>query len=302
MASPTLRKFISDPASIFRTQSAGIRHLYSLLYNAFSPSYRIRRKLAHTAIKPDTAKVPHDKGFLVVDNGDVFNCNEVIKFSLNTCKNCGPNVCSEKDYLNTGLVPYDQIGIDHPLLKFALDENILSIATEYFQAVPLLVNLGVWRSSFSPEQASGSQLFHCDNLDTTQLKVFIYATDVSINDGPLTLIDATKSSALRKKLNYKWTTKRYRVSDQEVEDTIGSSCIKTLTAPKGTMVFGDTSRCFHYGSRVTKLGKERIVAVAHYASSLALARPEAFVSGLPMAHLKNKVSNEVHRYVLAGTD
>ena len=302
MALPTIRKVLSDPASIFRTQSAGIRHLYSFLYNTFNPSYKARRKLAKQLIKSNTVNVPHDKGYMIVDSGDVFNCNEVIEFSLNTCTNNKQITASEKNYLNTSLVPYDQIDIDHPLLKFALDENILSIVSEYFQAIPLLVNLGVWRSSFSPEKASGSQLFHCDNLDTTQLKVFIYATDVSINDGPLTVIDATNSSLLRKKLKYKWTTKRYRVTDQEVEDAIGGSCIKTLTAPKGAIVFGDTSRCFHYGSRVTKLGKERIVAVAHYASSLALARPEAFVSGLPLAHLKNKVANKTHRYVLSGTD
>ncbi|MDA0323092.1 MAG: hypothetical protein O2923_10315 [Verrucomicrobia bacterium] len=70
--------------------------------------------------------------------------------------------------------------------------------------------------------------------------------------------EALSQSASRK-LNYWSRGKGYRVSDEELYSVVDPGERRELTLPKGTVLFIDTSRCFHYGSRYARIARYQMM-------------------------------------------
>jgi len=79
--------------------------------------------------------------------------------------------------------------------------------------------------------------------------VIVLARDCTPRQGPFTWLPASTSATAAKKLDY-WSRGRpYRLSDEEIYSVVDPDETMRLTLPRGTVLFIDTSRCFHYGAR-----------------------------------------------------
>lgn len=118
--------------------------------------------------------------------------------------------------------------------------------------------IDVYWSRFSGEGAKSSQRFHLDRDATPQIKLFIYCSLVAQDNGPLTLIGAKDSDKIKSLV----TDPVKRVADEVVSSFKQIAFLGTL----GSACFVDTSRCYHYGSRVKNGADPRIALVVQYVS------------------------------------
>ena len=153
-------------------------------------------------------------------------------------------------FLRSILMPPDLL--EKPdILRYGLSDELIVPIAHYLGQVPVLPYIFVWRSLPSgAAQNKGSQLWHLDHSDTYQVKVFVFLDDITADNGPLCLIPAPRSQQVRRKLRYNWHNRR-RISDADMYRLIDPDTdVVSITGRKGSAVFVDTSRCFHYGSRL----------------------------------------------------
>ncbi|HZT25758.1 MAG TPA: hypothetical protein VFA57_08670 [Pseudolabrys sp.] len=148
----------------------------------------------------------------------------------------------------------------HPeLLQFALSGPVVETVSDYLGVLPQLHSIGLWVTEPLHDPHFSSQLFHLDQPEVGIIGVFVNISDVSLENGPLTLIPADISERINEAVNY---PKRYycadgRVTDAEIFQICAPKDVKSLVGPAGTGVFVDLSACQHYGSRC--VGGERIM-------------------------------------------
>ena len=161
---------------------------------------------------------------------------------------------------------------DHFLVTLALKPDILSIVSEYIGGLPLLNSVEIIRSIESGENDwAKSQLWHRDHDDSRMLKLFIYLSDVSINnEGPFEYYDSVATNAMG--LRYSPIHKTDKVVSAAAE-----SKPNLVFGNKGTCFFVDTHRCLHRGSRM-KGSSSRLVYIATYTSSCRLVSKAQTIS------------------------
>jgi hypothetical protein len=94
-----------------------------------------------------------------------------------------------------------------------------------------------------------------DPTDSTQVKVWVYCSDVGLDSGPLTILPAAASDLLAERIGYAMD-ERYRIPDDVVESLKTDKTVP-LVGRTGSVSFVDTSCCFHFGSRVEAGGVPR---------------------------------------------
>jgi hypothetical protein len=155
------------------------------------------------------------------------------------------------------------------------DSHLLRIVAEYLGCFPTLTYVDIWYSpNENATQLDGSQLFHLDHEDLTQLKCFIYIDEVGPSHGPLRLLNASDSARLVSRLDYRTTESEKRVPDEQ----LNGEPVFVATGPRGSTLLADTSRCFHAGSRGG--GKPRLAIVYQYLTPYAFVR-HSYKSRIP---------------------
>lgn len=132
----------------------------------------------------------------------------------------------------------DLIGIDS-IMELANDPGVLRIVQEFLGAKPTISNVNMWWSIAGKEKAKDAQLFHRDVDDLKFCKLFVYLTDVGMNDGPHTYV---KGSSATNKL-----TKIRRYQDDEIVSAFGEENVTNFCRPKGSIFIVDTYG-FHKGT------------------------------------------------------
>jgi hypothetical protein len=161
-----------------------------------------------------------------------------------------------KDFLLALLTGEDFLA--HPeLVAPMVDRAILDPVTRYLGAVPLLAGASLL---WSPPNTSArsSQLYHVDDEETTQVKVFVNVTPVDDEAGPLSFLPADASARVRAALRHR----RGRLEDDAVAAASGGMPPERLVGPAGRGVFLDTSRCLHFGSRANR--RDRLVLLVQF--------------------------------------
>ena len=162
-------------------------------------------------------------------------------------------------FIARGFLPEESLQLGSPYLDFALDERVVAPVAAYLGVVPVLTDVDVWYSAHHPKAPKSSQLWHLDHADTTQIKVWIHVDEIDAPSGPLTVVGAGDSSEIADANDYDFGDS-YRLADDAVPD---DRCV-AFEGPAGTVDFVDTSRCFHFGSRVSAEGRPRRIAVFQY--------------------------------------
>src|SRR5207253_6831933 len=115
--------------------------------------------------------------------------------------------------------------------RFALRDDVIAAVSQYLGIVPFLTSIQVFHSDTIDGVPTSSQLFHCDGDDVTQVKVFVYCSDVDAASGPLTLLDADATTAVQRATKY-WY--RHRLTDEQVEQVVGAGHQHAILGPAGT--------------------------------------------------------------------
>jgi len=262
-----------------------------------APRIRLAAELARDA----ELTIPPDQGFLSVPPETLAPLTApVVEDANRIIDSLGPEGLAEHaekgGIISRGFLPESAHQLGSPYMNLALDERVAGPAAAYLGVLPVVAEVDVWHSSYRPKAPKSSQLWHLDHADTTQVKVWVHLSDIDADSGPLTVLDAASSDRLAEASHYHFGD-TYRLPDARVDELLGSEGLRSLEGPKGTVDFTDTSKCFHFGSRVAEGGTPRRVMMVHYLT------PYAFKFGdhreqASYRRLASGSSSELERLVL----
>jgi hypothetical protein len=151
--------------------------------------------------------------------------------------------------------------VDHypAVLDFITSPEVVAAAAPCFGYVPALpgtipegFRLMESSTRFDPD-ADGpwrqSQLYHLDYHSTPTVYVIVAIRDIGPDDGPLHFLGAAASRKVVDALGYGRRGVPYRLTDEVVYSIVDEGDVHRFAAPAGTVLFIESSACFHYGSR-----------------------------------------------------
>ena len=243
--------------------------------------------------------IPRDDGFRIFPPGTCPEVDELMQDARDAvAKTTRDEAKTNKSQLIQRILDMKQLSHDSLQVRFALREDILDAITVYLGVAPVIEDIDIWHSiSRSEDVWDNSQLWHCDSIDVAQIKIFVYSNDVLPESGPLTVINAKASKRIRDTLDYKFIGES-RVPDEEINKLVGPEDIHPITGPAGTCVFVDTSRCFHYGSRVQGGASSRIITLYQYLSPTAFLFPIDYHKKAPLRRLATSDMSQLQRLAL----
>jgi hypothetical protein len=100
-----------------------------------------------------------------------------------------------------------------------------------------------------PDVWRESQLFHLDYHSSPTVYVIVALRDIGPDDGPLHFLGRAASRRVAEALGYGSRGVPYRLTDDQVCPLVEPDEVHTFTAPAGTVLFVESSACFHFGSR-----------------------------------------------------
>ena len=161
------------------------------------------------------------------------------------------------------------LGLDDPWFATCASHRMLDLANTYLGLWSKLEYVDLWYSVPQPADADrkASQRWHRDFNDQHLLKAFLYLVDVDEGTGPFEYVPGSAPGG-RYADAWPWRPLGENYPpDGELEKRIPEDGIRTFTAPKGTMVFCNTSG-FHRGGFATE--RARVLATVTYSSPASL--------------------------------
>jgi hypothetical protein len=298
-----MKKLILQPGNFFY-KTEGKRIFYKktmqFIVNIFqSKSKKNWLKNFHSI---PSSNIEDKKGYLVLPPNTLSaELSEQVDEVCNKIINSGRKpVRKSKDFLLQLLTDKD-IEENPSLLNFALNDELLSIVSRYLGCPPLLKSMKLMKSVRTEGDRTSSQLFHCDYDDTKQVKVFLNINDVTLKNGPLTVVPADISEKFKKNHEYEYGEYGHIPSVNTVKLTKNS---EQLIGPRGQVALVDTSNVFHCGSNVDQ--GERYIFYLQYTTEsnfeinpLLSLLPLKFVSKFyPFLDIAKKVKITKNLYAL----
>jgi len=163
-----------------------------------------------------------------------------------------------------------QLRLDDSWFRACLSPYLLDVANAYLRMWSKLSYVDLWYTTPQPEERErvASQLWHYDFDDKHLLKAFLYLADVDAATGPFEYVAGSQPGG-RYHAVRPWKPMGYgRVPEADVQRTVPERAIRTFTAPRGTLIFCNTSG-LHRGGFAT--GSPRVLATATYCSPASLA-------------------------------
>jgi len=235
-------------------QSIDARSRYVAARRELATERDARRFELATTVEPGI-EISHERGFALVEAGQLTLADEVARVANAAIDSIGHEELlgragrKSKPYLVGHIVDHADIGLDSPYLRFALSDEVLDAVTAYLGLVPVLYDVDVWYTLPWDDPPKGSQEWHLDHDDVTQVKVWVYCGEIGPEAGPMTVLDAQRSAALAEKIGYDMG-EAYRIPDEDLTAYEALGEVEQLRGPEGTVYFVDTSRCFHMGGRL----------------------------------------------------
>jgi hypothetical protein len=285
-------------AGAARVRSDRTRAVYVALRRASTPVRSLKRTRIARSVGSVAHPIAEDRGFAIHPPGTFPETAEIVEFAGRVAAEADYEELAKrgKDFMLPLLTPGD-LDRDNPLIRFALRPDVLASVTSYLGVAPILAGANVYRSTpGSRDRYISSQLLHCDGDDTRQIKIFVLCGPVGPENGPTVILDAARSKALRDRVDYQY---RNRVEDDEARRVMGDDFeVVPLVGEAGTSCFVDTSRCFHYGSRVDSDANARLVAIIQYLTPYSFMLPREYRSHAPFRRLAGSDSSELELLAL----
>lgn len=282
----------------FRRRGSGVRRIYFNARRAGRFFKDAPRRSALAALPPTDVHIPSDAGFLVVPEGRFEETPAIVadaRGALARFDAAAPPPGKNRKRFLQNVLDASTLTLDSAVIRFALRQDVLAAVSEYLGVVPFLGTIAVYHSDTVEGVPRSSQLFHCDGDDVTQVKIFIYCSHVDAESGPLTVLDAATTRAVQRRTGYQF---RDRLSDDQVRQAVSTAKEHVFLGCPGTTVLLDTSRCFHFGSRVAPDAPPRLVTMVQYQTPYSFMLPGDSQAGLPFRRLLNPSLTPLQRLVL----
>ena len=258
----------------------------------------IRRRWAARSLPRNAFTIPPGAGFLVLPPGRFPEVDEITAAAQATVAAADMDAkikTANKTFL-VSLLNQSDLTLDSPFMRLAIRPDIVSAVAGYLGVLPILEYINVLCSNHVQEPLSKSQLLHCDSDAETQVKIFVLCTEVTTENGPLVILGADSSRRLRARVTYRHN---HRVTDEEAVAALGSlDDLHAITGPPGTICCVDTSRCFHYGSRIAAPTGRRLVVLMQYITPWAFIMPPNYSQAARFRRLGAAASDPTTRAVL----
>jgi hypothetical protein len=181
------------------------------------------------------------------------------------------------------------------VLDFITSSDVLIPVSRYMGCIPRLstlvpagVRLAESREIYDDEPTGEyreSQLFHLDHHDRPMVYVIVLLRETTSEMGPFTYFGGSESDRIAKALGYRGNGVGHRMTDEAVYGSAGPDRPRPLTGPAGRVLFIDSSRCFHYGSRDCRLPRYQMM----YAFDSCCRTDFARILGQPRYHYLDHV-------------
>lgn len=214
--------------------------------------------------------VSNENGYAVVSKNEI--STDSYNKSLLEIKDRFNKMNWNKENYQKSFLMIEDMPFDHNIKNIV--DILLPYITSYIGSLPVLLSAGMWFSPNDEDHPGRSQSWHFDIEDFKQLKVLIPLEDITLDNGPLTVIDAKTSNQILKKL---FLTKKIKTKSEKLSDEIIKQHTKIeipLIANEGDVIFCDTANCYHYGSR--KSSKPRKLIALHFSSAFCQDLPFLF--------------------------
>ncbi len=143
-------------------------------------------------------------------------------------------------------------------LDFTTSSDVLATVSDYLKCIPTLsttlpsgIRFVESNAVFDdkPDSPHDSQLYHIDYYSLPNVYALVLLRDTTPEHGPWTFLPRSTSERVAKKLNY-WTKQHgYRLSDEQIYAEADRKEAIEFCGKRGTVLFIESSGCFHYGSR-----------------------------------------------------
>jgi hypothetical protein len=286
-----LSRSLREGRDFGRTCYAGARRLVAF------PTLLARRRSARRCAANADFDIPRNDGYRLLSAGRFAEAEEIVKAARELSDRFEgqlPVSRSGKSFM-VPLLDQRSLTRESAYIRFALRPDVVAAVAGYLGVVPVLGHIDVYYSSSADKRMISSKLFHCDGDDTSQIKVFILCSDVGPDNGPTVVMDAATSKQVRRTVRYAY---RGRVTDEAVRQAVGERQFQAIIGPPGTVGFVDTSRCFHYGSRVKDDAVPRLVTIIQFLTPFSFMLPHDYRRGALYRHLATSACTELDRAVL----
>jgi hypothetical protein len=145
------------------------------------------------------------------------------------------------------------------ILDFGTSAGVLEPMLRYLGWLPCLARAAppgvrLMRSStrFDPSPTGplrSSQLWHIGCHSSPTIFVIVALREITPADGPLHFLGAEASRRAADALAYGSRRTPHRVTDERMHSIVDRGEVQRFCGPPGTVLFIDSSRCFHFGSR-----------------------------------------------------
>lgn len=263
---------------LFEQRTLQERLRYQNLFRTLSPNARRSEAdaLAHIQSFEPSFDMSTDAGFgsIGLDPELTQQCIDDTRRRLASVKPGQQKNAKEYARTFTGLSDYD---VDAPPFHLATSPGVVSAVSRYLDGAPVLWGISAIHSppgsAIKAASLNGSQYWHRDGDDTSNVKLWVLCSDVEPENGPTVCLPRKLSDRIATDIGYKQGEK---VLDDKVFEPYTSDMF-SLTGKSGDVFATDTSRCFHMGSR-TSQDHGRLVLMLHYVSRYAIYFWPAFSS------------------------
>lgn len=317
--SGTLDRFLAPRARTWRDdailQRYGIRNLMraAKVYNGWRYRDRIRRhRRAYERdrdmwLEASAARPPATMrdGWALDTSGSLPHLDRLLDEAGRVARERAGRIHGgiQRSYLRDLVMPGD-LAAYPSWLDFVTSPAVLATVIEYLRTIPVLSKTyppGVrfmesnQRLDPNPPGAfADSQLYHLDLHDTPLVYVIVLIEDVTMDCGPWTFLPASVSARAARALGYQKRGRPYRIADEVMYEVVRPDEAVVLARPKGTVLFIDSSRCFHYGSRLAYT--PRLQMMYAYTSACRADFSETFMD--PVAFPLGRADSPLRRMVL----
>lgn len=149
--------------------------------------------------------------------------------------------------------------LDYPsFLDFITSSQVLATVANYLKSIPILsttlpagIRFVESNAAFDdkPGTPKDSQLYHIDYYSLPNVYMIVLLRDATPEHGPFTFLSRSASERATQALGYWRRGKGYRVTDREIYSVVDRKEAIEFCAPRGTVLFVESTGCFHYGSR-----------------------------------------------------
>jgi hypothetical protein len=170
----------------------------------------------------------------------------------------------------------DDASPENPVFRFALSEEVLDRAHDYFDGDPRFDSIQVLYS-WPTDSLSESQMWHKDYGDSKSFHCVAYLNDVtSPEDGPFVFVDRRDSQRIARSPFIR------RIPDARFARELKNGEQRVFYGKAGESVLIDPSACYHYGSRCRN---PRLAIFVTFSSNRPFVPPQPMIRGRASANV-----------------